>query len=319
MEDDTIDRLARYAEFLPPDVRVCFPENPALFTHLSDKSTGIREARRRGWAHPESWIPVDGEWPKEDGRYMVKPIFGGGSRGVRRFHSLKALNLWRDLQPLDRIGDIVVQRHRPELGAGYGASVVLGRDGSFLGGCAHVRHREYPTSGGPSTLRETVDRPDLLEKAVTLFRDAGWWGPGMLEFKGDHFIEINPRFWGSVHLAHRADCPVAELAVRAALGEEVKAPKVARPGVTARWYWPGDLLHGMKSDDLPDSFAWMPESDGSCDVVDRRDPGPMVGTLLWAVTMLGDPVGRKLLLGREIRVPGVGGQVPAGSASDSAC
>jgi hypothetical protein len=66
----------------------------------------------------------------------------------------------------------------------------------------------------------------------------------------------------------------------------------------ARWYWPGDLLHGVESPVRPEGFRWMPETDGSCDVVDRRDPGPMVGTLLSAITMLGDPVGRGLLLGR---------------------
>lgn len=100
----------------------------------------------------------------------------------------------------------VVQTYLP--GNGLGCSV-LAQNGSVLAAICHRRIREYPSSGGPSSCCQCVDRPDLLDAAARLTAAIRLSGLTMFEFKEDadgrpRLLEANPRVWGTFPLARAA-------------------------------------------------------------------------------------------------------------------
>src|SRR5438876_4536561 len=67
--------------------------------------------------------------------------------------------------------------------------------------------RHFPSRDGLSTMQESVWRPDLVERAVSLLRAIGWYRLAEVEFMEDPntgealLFEVNPRFWASIQLA----------------------------------------------------------------------------------------------------------------------
>ncbi len=104
-------------------------------------------------------------------------------------------------------------------GDGFGVSAVFGKDHKPLQVFCHKRLREYPISGGPSSLCESIWDEKLVDSAVKLLKALSWEGVAMVEFKGEYLMEINPRFWGSLALAPIAGCNMPHALYRAALGE----------------------------------------------------------------------------------------------------
>ncbi len=91
-------------------------------------------------------------------------------------------------------------------GQGMGISI-LANQGKILAKFSHQRLREQKPTGGPSTYCTAIDSRTLEEFAVKFAEWTGWNGVAMLEFKFNraenqyYFMEINPRFWGSIELA----------------------------------------------------------------------------------------------------------------------
>ena len=89
-------------------------------------------------------------------------------------------------------------------GKGLGTSVLYsnGKMQAFL---SHLRLRENPPSGGPSTFRISIRNKKAEKISKKLMDYIGWHGIAMLEFKIDnvtnnpYLIEVNPRFWGSMY------------------------------------------------------------------------------------------------------------------------
>jgi len=111
-------------------------------------------------------------------------------------------------------------------GPGYGVGV-LAEEGRVLASFAHRRIREYPVTGGPSTICVSVDDPRLTGYAASVIRELGWTGVAMVEFKKDddyRLMEVNPRFWGSLPLATRSGVNFPALLCRRAMGEDIGAP-----------------------------------------------------------------------------------------------
>ncbi len=91
-------------------------------------------------------------------------------------------------------------------GEGWGVSCLYW-EGKRIAHFTHRRLREKTATGGTSTLREHQPNELLENMAFHLLDKLGWHGLAMVEFKYDpienkgYFIEINPRMWGSIHLA----------------------------------------------------------------------------------------------------------------------
>lgn len=96
-------------------------------------------------------------------------------------------------------------------GAGFGVSCVFNDAHEPVEIFCHERLREYPISGGPSTLCMSVWNDRMVGYAVKLLKNLNWRGFAMVEFKGDlngdlYLMEVNPRFWGSMMLSLNSGC-----------------------------------------------------------------------------------------------------------------
>lgn len=140
-------------------------------------------------------------------------------------------------------------------GEGYFA---LYRDGQELAYFMHRRIRELPVSGGSSTCAESIFENDLLEAGRKILRSLKWNGVAMVEFKRNHyngelyFMEVNPKFWGSLDLGIQAgiDFPnlLAKSINRKGLHEQLQNEIITyRTGVRYSWPLDGDLQHGIEN------------------------------------------------------------------------
>lgn len=103
-----------------------------------------------------------------------------------------------------RYAKAIVQGHVP--GQGVGAFFLLHR-GTVLAEFMHRRLHEVPHTGGVSSLRESWRHRAIRDDALERLRCLRWEGVAMVEYRWEPttdrywFIEMNGRFWGSLHLA----------------------------------------------------------------------------------------------------------------------
>jgi predicted ATP-grasp superfamily ATP-dependent carboligase len=132
-------------------------------------------------------------------------------------------------------------------GIGYGLEALMDRSGSratFL----HKRLREYPATGGASTLRISVKNMEMQEIGLKMLKALNWYGVAMVEFKIDRrdwkpkLIEVNGRFWGSLPLAIASGIDFPYLLYKMMKEGNTYSQIDYEIGVMRRWLLPGDLL-----------------------------------------------------------------------------
>ena len=210
----------------------------------NDKSAALAVARKVGVPIPVTYAPEDDEelegvlerlrFPavvklRDDAGTVLQPgqryAVGRTAEDVRRaYRTLHAL------KPFPLIQEKVE-------GPGYGVGV-LADQGKVLAAFAHRRIREYPVTGGPSTICVSVVDDRLTGYAASVLGELGWTGIAMVEFKKDddyRLMEINPRFWGSMPLATRAGVNFPDLLCRRAMGEETGQTPRYDAGVKLRF------------------------------------------------------------------------------------
>ncbi|MBC2702250.1 MAG: ATP-grasp domain-containing protein [ANME-2 cluster archaeon] len=132
----------------------------------------------------------------------------------------------------------IVQEYIP--GTGYGVSMLY-NNGDIRAIFTHKRLREYPITGGPSTLRVSVRHPEMEKAAKKLLDHVSWHGVAMVEFKLDErtnkpfLIEVNPRFWGSIYQAIAAGVNFPYLLYEMAINGDVKPVCNYKVGVKTRF------------------------------------------------------------------------------------
>ena len=214
----TLDVLSRNretfeqcADFLvsPPDVLAA----------LNDKEEVHRRAARLGLNVPKEY---DGEQPDEF-PVILKPHCGEklGLKAADRYTIARdrseydrALKAMRQYDPSPVVQQVVT-------GDGGGVCLLMDKNSRLLDAFCHRRLREYPISGGPSTCCESVYDPQKINEAFRLLRAFRFVGLAMVEYKGDHILEVNPRVWGSFPLTALAHSSIAVRYAEAASGREV--------------------------------------------------------------------------------------------------
>ncbi len=132
----------------------------------------------------------------------------------------------------------LIQAYIP--GISYGVSLLFNR-GDLRAFFTHKRLRQYPITGGPSTLRESVRNPKMEKIAIELLRYLEWHGVAMVEFKVDKrdktpvLIEVNPRFWGSLPLAIYSGVDFPFLLYKMAVEGDIEPVLNYKCGIKARW------------------------------------------------------------------------------------
>src|SRR2546421_11176435 len=127
------------------------------------------------------------------------------------------------------------------------AAFFLSARGEILAEMMHRRVHEVPYTGGVSSLRETWRQEAILKDARDKLRAARWEGVAMMEYRWDSatdrfaFVEMNARFWGSLHLALYAGVDFPRLLLDAWQGRPVTAPP-PRLGLRCR-HVPDEIRH----------------------------------------------------------------------------
>lgn len=203
----------------------------------------------------------------------------------------------------------LIQEFIPREGPGYGASFLLNENGQVKASFVHKRLREYPVTGGASTLRESVRRDDIRDMALTLLKALDWFGVAMVEFKLDprdgipKLMEINPRFWGSLSLAVEAGVDFPYLLYLMSRGKKFKPVEHYQIGKKCRWLLPGDILHFIhnpRRGSLLPQFLHFWDRNTAYDILSLEDPLPVLGRLLTPLTFIYDQDMKKRLKKRKL-------------------
>lgn len=127
-----------------------------------------------------------------------------------------------------------------------GVTLLMDEHGEALAcNCFVDVHRE-PTRRGTMSLRRTSQNPALVEDALRRLRCLGWQGAAMLEYRvrdsdgSFDFIELNPRYWQSLHLDLLAGVDFPRLQMAWFEGQPLPPPPAAR-AITCGDLWPGEL------------------------------------------------------------------------------
>ncbi len=308
-QEQAVGALARHAHQLPEEAILPFPgPEPALA--LSDKSAVAELSAAAGLASPRTLAAGPaGELAAER---LPAPCV------VKAFGLSPALpdvRVCETRMELDAVlGDLpseepVIVQERAA-GALIALSIVLDRDGSVAALFQSRATRLWPGAAGASSLSVSVEPdPDLVDRAVALLRDVGWWGLAHMQFletaRGPALIDVNVRFYGSLPLATAAGVNLPATWHRVALGGRPEPPAPYRLGVRYRWL-EGELLAALKGE--PGRLTTRPVRGGAGAMWSPDDPLP--GFLLAL------HVARTYAAGGFRRLAGYGGIAARRSASE---
>ena len=288
--------LSRYTQIPFPDL--------SIFAQAADKRLTLAIAERVGVPIPKTYVVqkldhVPRIADEVDYPCVIKPRQSAGTRGLVYVRCKKEMDKYYEVHRVFPFP--LIQEFIPNGGA-YGVSVLLDRGANPIAVFTHKRLREFPVSGGPSTLCESVRYPEIEALALRLLKELGWCGVAQVEFRVDardgvpRLMEINPRFWGSVALPIYAGTNFPYLLCKVALSQDIQSVQDYQEGLRCRWLLPGDILHFVKNPrrfKLNPSFFRFVDGKTCYYVLSRDDPLPTLGFLACSV--------RDLLSGQALK------------------
>lgn len=172
------------------------------------------------------------------------------------------------------------------------ATCGLAEDGSFVQYFQEERLRTYPLEGGPSSLRQGIRVPTMLEYTKEIVAALGWTGPIYVEFirspDGEcHVLEVNGRYWGSVGCAICGGVNVPLLHYQQLKGTLSNPPQEYTVGRQQRRLFYTDLkwlkahLEAGNIGALSPFLKSFIQADHDLMAID--DPLPVAGAVLWAI------------------------------------
>jgi len=111
----------------------------------------------------------------------------------------------------------------------------------------HNKIREWPLTGGVSTRAVTIDEPRLVEYSTKILERLHWHGEAGFEWKYDderddfYFIEMNPRFEGSIGIAVKAGVNIPSLLIDIIDGKRISDNLKYKSNVHFRWIFRDDF------------------------------------------------------------------------------
>lgn len=292
IEDVVLSLCAQNPAYWKPYTDALFP-NPEVLDICYDKWKTIQAAKTSGIITPITYCPNSIDEVKSialnwKGQAVIKPRKSSGSRGIIYVDDpAKIVKYYKDVAK--NYNRPLIQERLPHSGKGLGVFVLLNAESKPLAVFGHKRLREYPISGGPSTLRVSFRDNRLIEQTIKFFQKIGFTGVAMAEYKLDErtntpiLLEINPRFWGSLQLAISTGVDFPLLYHQTTLGIGTKPILNFKEGVFCRWLLPGDVLHFIlnpKRFQLEPSFFNFFEKNQNYDILSIRDPLPILGIFI---------------------------------------
>ncbi len=157
---------------------------------------------------------------------------------VAKYHKMCNLYNFKDVLP-------IVQNYIVGEGAGFFAYY---KNGKCINYFIHKRIREYPVTGGASTVAESYFNEDILKYGERILDYLKWEGVAMVEFKKDNLtnefnlMEVNAKFWGSLDLSLSAGVNFPQMLIDGALENQVTTSEYYKL-LRYQWILNGDLFH----------------------------------------------------------------------------
>lgn len=139
-------------------------------------------------------------------------------------------------------------------GEGYGYYALMDH-GKLKADFMHKRLREFPPTGGPSSLAKSFYDYKLKEYGEKILKHMNWHGVAMVEFKKDNrdgkykIMEINPKFWGSLALSKRSGIDFPLLLYKVGMNQKFSSITSFKGNVKFQWFTL-DLAHCISKKNL---------------------------------------------------------------------
>jgi predicted ATP-grasp superfamily ATP-dependent carboligase len=312
MEEETLLLLANYHSEISPYTYLLSPGLKKM-EFVRDKRNLMEFAETHGIPTPKTFQISPSLSPSSlmaEGRVgeipipaVIKPRISSGSFGI--IYVKKKEDLIPSYQSVhERYPFPLIQEWIPDGGGTFGLSALFDETSSIKAAFVHKKLRMYPVQGGPSTLREGVEHPQIMALGLSLLKSLNWVGVGMIEFKVDprdgipKLMEVNPRFWGSLQLAIVSGVDFPYLILRMARGESFEPILRYNVGKRCRWLLLGDILHFLNNPNrfhLHPSFFHFFDPNTSYDIISKDDPLALLGSVATFFTFLYDPEMKRFL------------------------
>ncbi|MGK9369471.1 ATP-grasp domain-containing protein [Melioribacter sp. Ez-97] len=287
---NNLDQISKYTKCVVPPIE--------SFNIARDKEKTLELCRKLSIPHPKSVLSSEINGSLDELKkifslpIVIKPRISSGSRGIQ------VVNNWSELKYKYQIvsesyPNPIIQEFIPHGGA-YGVSLLFNK-GNFRAFFTHKRLREYPISGGPSTLSEGVRFPEIETYAIKLLEELKWHGVAMVEFRIDKrnnnplLMEINPRFWGSLETAIFSGVDFPYLLYELAMLGDCEEIQNYQLGKKVRWLLFGDILWFLSGRiSLPKikEFVKFKQKDLRYNIFSLEDFGPVYGIFYESIKSL---------------------------------
>jgi hypothetical protein len=214
---------------------------------------------------------------KVDGSYARAPLPG---RVYKACSTQDASAVVADA--LRKYRKVLVEGHVP--GRGVGVFFLLW-NGEVRAEFMHIRLHEVPHTGGVSSYRKSWWHEGIRNDALLKLRALNWQGVAMMEYRWEeardqfYFMEMNGRFWGSLHLALRAGVDFPAMLLDCFHSRErAWAPRPNR-NVKCRYTFPSDVMY-VRSRWKDPSLSWSQKLWSLVEFV-LLGLNPQVGSDLW--------------------------------------
>lgn len=310
MDDDTMDVVMNHRWLFQDVCRLVLP--PKLsYEAASDKSKSVLLAECSGVPTPLTFHPKNLEEISQISDQLtypvvIKPRFSSGSRGIQLIRSseqlIKEYPLVHQRYPYPLIQEFIPPGER------FDVCLLYDNEGELKASFVQKELRHFPIDRGPSTMQESVIRPDLIKLSLDIMENTPWCGVVELEYMIDprdgipKFMEINPRFWNSLQTSILAGIDFPWLLYQIASGVKIDESFEYRVGVRCRSLLPSDILHYISNPhrfSLEPSFWSGASLGGYDDILSLKDPKPTLGFLLACIRYITDPKAWKYLVGRS--------------------
>tara|TARA_X000000368_G_C23036784_1_gene714910 strand:- start:603 stop:1784 length:1182 start_codon:yes stop_codon:yes gene_type:complete len=295
VRDDTTEFVVKNYVDISKLTSIVVPSKKS-FNASRDKSETIKFARKLDIPHPKTILTENEKYNikllKKEFHLpiLIKPRISSGSRGIKIVYN------WDDFEFI--FNEVskeypfpLIQEFIPHGGA-FGVSVLYDKN-KLKAFFTHKRIREFPESGGPSTLREGVHFEEIEKYSFKLMTDINWNGVAMIEYRIDKktnepkLMEINPRFWGSLETAVFSGVDFPNLLYELSINKECDYVLKYKEGKRVRWLFFGDLLwflNTKKTINNIKSFFVFKNKNLSYDIFSLNDLGPLYGSFIEAFT-----------------------------------
>lgn len=253
MEDLTTEIFSKNLKRFNGKAIIPFP-NYDIYIKCRDKAETIKQAIVSGLPCPKTYFInniAEVKYLSKNIEYpvVVKPRKSSGSRGITYvFPGSDLVNKYEAVHkeyPFPLLQEYIPQENRVQLQI----LLLINKNKEIIACCTQEFLRQYPVNGGPGTLWKTISLPELELKSMQFLKDLNWYGIACVEYVIDprngepKFMEINPRFWGTLNLSIQVDVNFPLLLVKMALGEDLDPVYNKRLEEYCQWFLPGDILN----------------------------------------------------------------------------